>query len=191
MVPKSSPNESRESPRDQVIRRKRSVVRTLLACVTIINVLIFAYVGSVIYSVSKTSVVLDDTSTYTYNLNNVGDPGDDTIDYYLNLSISNQGFYAIQAITLHIDVYVHNSTNEGLVPSGTHFGNLTQVVPAVLPGNVTNLTLTLANDAAYSIIFGMKLVDVWLRIEFTIDTGVQQFPLHVAGKFFQPFDSGY
>jgi hypothetical protein len=189
MVRKETPNSAGGSPRDRVIKRKATVVRTALTFITIADVLIFAYVGSVIYSVSRTSVVLDDTSTYAYNVNTPS-ISDDTIDYYLNLSLSNQGIYPIQAITLHVEVYIHNSTDI-LLPAGTHFGDLDQVIPAVLPGNTTSLTLTLAIDAEYGIIYALLYKDVWMRIEFTIATAVQQFAVRVNGTFLQLFDSGF
>ncbi len=185
MASKASFNDSRDVSREKQIHRKAIVVRTALAVMTIANVLIFAYVGSVIYSVAKTSYWLDDNSTYQYNVNNILDPNDDTIDLYTNLSLGNHGLYPIQTISLHMDVYIHNGTY-----AGTHFATLDQTIPTIVPGNTTNLTLTLAVDAGNAIILYLKFEDVLLRTEFVISTAVQQFPVRVNGTSYQVFDSG-
>jgi hypothetical protein len=185
MVLKKSPNESRDSSRDQIIRRKKTIVRTLLAFVTIANVLIFAYVGSVIYSVSKTSVVLVDTGSYAYNSHEPLNFNDDTFDYTLNLTLGNLGIYPIQPITLYIEVYVNNSSVSLLVPNGTFFGSLDQTIPAVNPGTITNQSMILAVNATTALMASLVGADVTLRTEFTIDTAIQQFSLHIAGMFYQ------
>ncbi len=185
MATKQPFSDSRGTSRDEVIRRKKTIVRTALAFVTIANVLIFAYVGSVIYSVSKTTVVIVDTGAYTYNTHNTLNLNDDTYDYALNLTLGNRGIYPIQPITLHIDVYINNSSAYLLVPNGTIFGSLDQVIPAVNPGTITNQTMILAVNATTVLMTSLLNANVTLRTAFTIDTSVQQFSLHVEGLFYQ------
>ncbi len=185
MAPIVTLDGSRDSDRDHTIKRKKKIVRIALACITIANVLIFAYVGTVVYSVSKTTIILQNTGSYSYNTYGTPTLSDDTYDYNFTLTLGNHGIYRIQAITLDIDAYVNKSTADpALVPPNSFYGRLDQVIPPINPGTVANHTLILPVNATTTSMLALLNQNVTLRIVFSISTGVQQFSLRVSGVFY-------
>ncbi len=107
-----------------------------------------------------------------------------TLDYHINVTISNGGLYPMDGIEATLNCYVENSTNEMFLPPGTLFASAAFTFGVIAPGNHSTTRVALHVTPGLNI-----TIDCWLRNEFTITTSVVQFPMAVAGIFFAYYNA--
>ena len=175
------------SDREEITKKKAKVVSISMIFLTILNLAVIGYAGASFYSIMRTNVNVEDDAEYQYNINNILDPNDDTIDYYINVTIQNDGIFPIKFINLKVDIYILNSTDETLLPPGKYFGTLIANYTNIPPGNHTEKKLKVAIVADIATIVGLKTNDCWFNNTFSISTQVQYFPINVSGQFFTEY----
>ena len=166
-------------------KKKSTFVKIGMNVILIANIVLFAFGASVIYSIAKTKVNVLDLAEIEYNQNNILDLNDDTIDYYVNVTIENNGIYPIDHISLDVESYVHNTTNELILPVGTLFAITSLEFVGIAPNNQSTLKIPL--QVMVDVGPGL-LVDCWLRNEFDIKLDVAQIPMNISGDYFTEFD---
>ncbi len=164
--------------------KKAKIVKAATLVLTLVNVAVFTFGASVVYSLARTNVTVVDLAELSYNINNPVNLTDDTLDYHINVTISNEGLYPMDGIEATLNCYVENSTNEMFLPPDTLFASATFTFGVIAPGNHSTTRVALHVTPGLNI-----TIDCWLRNEFNITTSVVQFPISVAGIFFAHYNA--
>jgi len=173
------------SNRINTIKKKAKVIKAIM---TLVGLCVFAtivYTGVSLYSIINTDIQTGEPK-YGYNQHDKLNLTDDTIDYKINVTITNKGLFSIKYIKVNVSVFIHNSTNNITLPWGAKVGDMFDEFPTIEKGNSYQKELILGIPPNGT--FGFLFDDAWLRYEFKIDTEVTVFPISVNGTIFQFYD---
>jgi hypothetical protein len=138
---------------------------------TILSLVIFGYLGSIIYSGMNLGFRFHDT--FGFDFDDGGspfDPSDDAVNITVTFDLNNQGFYALYDIYIDAEFYTESSTNPMVLPEGVKVGESLNNYFSTFHSftNNVNNSMTLVMDPAY--IVGLATTDAILALKISFDT---------------------
>ncbi|MHA1342079.1 MAG: hypothetical protein ACTSRZ_19820 [Promethearchaeota archaeon] len=173
--------------RIETIKKKSKIIKAILS---IVGLLVFAtvvYTGVSLYSIINTDIQTGEPE-YALNVHSIIDPNDDTIDYKMNVTITNNGFFSIKYVYVNITMYIENSTDNLLLPWGSKIGEMIESFPEIEKGQSYQKELVLEIPTDVGLGVGFLTQDAWIEYRFKIDTQVTYFPISVNGSIYQFYD---
>jgi hypothetical protein len=138
---------------------------------TILSLVIFGYLGSIIYSGMNLGFRFHDTFGFDYDDGGSPfDPSDDAVNVTVTFDLNNQGFYALYDIYIDAEFYTESSTNPMVLPEGVKVGESLNNYFSTFHSftNNVNNSITLVMDPAY--IVGLATTDAILALKISFDT---------------------
>lgn len=182
------------SKRSDQIKKKAKFIRVILLIVGLITTGVILYTGASVYSIVQSQPTIDDSPVYSYNDNGTPlDANDDTIDYTVNISLANNGFFDVKYLKFAVDVYLHETDySPGLLDPEitTNFmGSGNTQLSTIEPGQTVTEELTIHIDVDDpGLALALLTEDGTLRFEFDVETQVQYFPINISGSFFSTWE---
>ena len=169
-------------------KTKARIVKWGKLFLTLVQIIAFVVLGTVLYSVAQIGVKTEKTMDFQYDPGeNPFDPNDDRINYTVLVYLNNSGFYDIDFLYIYVEIYIENSTNNALLPPGDRIGmvekNFTEISSGVL-----NLRYMLIVQVLAKYVPGLVTQDAWLRVEYNIKIYSMGITILANGTFYQQWD---
>ncbi len=138
---------------------------------TIFSLIIFGYLGSIVYSGMNLGFQFRDTFVLGWDDGGtLMNPSDDTINVTVTFDLNNQGFYAIYDILIDAEFYTVTSSNPPQLPEGVKVGESLNNYFSTFHSftNNTNNNITIVMDPTY--IVGLATTDATLALKISFAT---------------------
>ena len=164
--------EAIELRKNKEYRAKFRVSKIFKALGIILSLIIFGYLGSIVYSGMNLSFNFHPTFVLDHDPGVLPDPdySDDTINITVTFDLDNQGFYAIYDVYIDAEFRTVWSANESTLPVGVKVGGSVDNYFSTFHSfrNNLNNNITLVMDPAY--IVGLATTDATLAFKISFST---------------------
>ncbi|MFX0074516.1 MAG: hypothetical protein ACFE96_03680 [Candidatus Hermodarchaeota archaeon] len=136
---------------------------------TILTLVIFGYLGSIVYSGMNLGFNFHPSFVLEHDLS-LPDLSDDTINITVTFDLDNQGFYAIYDIYIDAEFITVNSANESTLPIGVKVGESVDNYFSTFHSFTNNINnnITILMDPTY--IPGLATTDATLALKISFET---------------------
>jgi len=138
---------------------------------TIFSLVIFGYLGSIVYSGMNLGFQFHPSFGLDWDQNGtIGDPSDDSVNITITFDLDNQGFYAIYDVYINAKFHTVWSDNETSLPVGVKVGETLDNYFSTFHSFTNNINnnITVVMDPSY--IVGLAITDATLALEISFAT---------------------
>ena len=163
--------EAIELRKNKEYRAKFRLSKIFKALGIMLSLIIFGYLGSIVYSGMNLSFNFHPTFVLEHDTGVLPlDPSDDTINITITFDLDNQGFYAIYDVLIDAEFHTVWSANESALPVGVKVGGSLDNYFSTFHSFTNNLNnnITLVMDPAY--IVGLATTDATLAFKISFST---------------------
>ncbi|MHA1477367.1 MAG: hypothetical protein ACTSPU_04130 [Promethearchaeota archaeon] len=162
--------EAIELRKNKEYRAKFRLSKIFKALGIMLSLIIFGYLGSIVYSGMNLSFNFHPTFVLDHDTGVLPDPSDDSINITVTFDLNNQGFYAIYDVYINAEFHTVWSDNETALPVGVKVGESLNNYFSTFHSftNNVNNSITLAMDPAY--IVGLATTDAILAFKISFST---------------------
>jgi len=163
--------EAIELRKNKEYRAKFRVSKIFKVLGIMLSLIIFGYLGSIVYSGMNLSFNFHPTFVLGHDTGvDPFDPSDDSINITITFDLDNQGFYAIYDVLIDAEFHTVWSANESALPVGVKVGGSLDNYFSTFHSFTNNLNnnITLVMDPAY--IVGLATTDATLAFKISFST---------------------
>ena len=150
-------------------RAKFRVSKIFKALGIMLSLIIFGYLGSIVYSGMNLSFNFHPTFVLDHDTGVLPlDPIDDSINITVTFDLDNQGFYAIYDVYIDAEFRTVTSANESALPVGVKVGEVSNTYFSTFHSFTNNINnnITLVMDPAYMVGLVTTDADLSLKLSF-------------------------
>jgi hypothetical protein len=163
--------EAIELRKNKEYRAKVKLSKLFKVLGTVMSLVIFGYLGSIVYSGMNLGFQFHPTFDVDWDQGAIpADPIDDNINITVTFDLDNQGFYAIYSVYIDAEFHTVASANESILPIGVKVGESLDNYFSTFHSftNNVNNNITLVMDPAY--IVGLATTDATLAFKISFST---------------------